>query len=64
MLLAIVGTLAANMITIDTPAKTTIENINIQRLIVVRERRDSAKGPDSRFEFEFQFDICVRGKNG
>ena len=61
MLLAIVGTLAANMITMETPAKTTMENINIQRLIVVRERRDSAKGPDSRFEFEF--DIWVRGKN-
>ena len=61
MLLAIVGTLAANMITMETPAKTTMENINIQRLIVVRERRDSAKGPDSRFEFEFG--ICVRRKN-
>jgi hypothetical protein len=61
MLLAIVGTLAANMITMETPAKTTMENINIQRLIVVRERRDLAKGPDSRFEFEF--DIWVRGKN-
>ena len=59
MLLAIVGTLAARMITMETPAKTTMENINIQRLIVVRERRDLAKGPDSRFEF----DIWVRGKN-
>ncbi len=58
MLLAIVGTRAANIINMEKPANTTMENINIQRLMVFRDRRDSAKGPDSRFEF----DICIRGK--